>query len=107
MALQDTLQRLSSYIQMQSVSQHCKEVVMSYVCNYVYPGCAEGVPVGICREECIQFVAHGKCMDIFERLEVAAIFVDTFYIDTQCMDHNNYGFNYTTDPINCFNISGT
>ncbi len=106
--LQDTLQRFSNYVQMQAVSNYCEEVVMSYVCNYVYPGCddSQEVPVGICREECVQFVARGECMDIFERLESAATLVETFHIDTQCMSLNRYGFNHTADPLECFNISG-
>ena len=108
--LQDTLQRLSNYVQMLSISKYCEEVVISYMCNYVYPGCntSREVPVGICTEECSKFVTQGECMETFEKLESATTLVDMFHIDITCQNGSQSSkfLNYTTDPFECFNISG-
>ena len=54
--LEATLQILLNVLRIQASSNYCKDVVLSYVCNYVYPGCNTSLetPVGICREECLE-----------------------------------------------------
>lgn len=109
-ALQGTVERLVTYIHMQSESGYCDELVISYMCNYVYPGCnaAQEVPVGICSNECYKLAAGGKCSVTFQELESAATLLNMFRIDSDCENTflGGHNLNFTTNSTDCFHISG-
>ena len=111
--LENTLQILSNLLKMQASSNYCRDAVMSYICNYVYPGCNTSLetPIGICSEECTELV-QGECIETFRILEGATEFVDMLQLSAQCKNTlefvNNFGFNYTTHHTECYNnLSGS
>ena len=93
-------------------TDYCKEVLRSYVCNYVYPGynTVRDTPQGVCTQECEAFVLEGTCKRGFKNFEVFVQTDDRFNFSLQCDNTlafvDTYGFNFTDDPSDCYNISG-
>lgn len=99
-----------------SISDHCKQVLQTYYCNYVYPGCnpnATNEPIGICQENCYDYLFESACGLGFEFLANLGVTSGMFSFPLQCENTARFvldsGLNVSavdSDEL-CNDISGT
>lgn len=100
------------------VLRGCWDVIRAFVCNYYYVGCnpRTRLPLGICRESCIEYVQNGDCASSIAWL---VSFAETtggrFVFTPDCDDPlwkikvQNPSMENTTvlDQEGCINMSGS
>ena len=106
--LKNDLFLLNQALAASAASPFCRDLVRSYTCNYVYPGCNEdtGMPRGICRGECERYVLTDVCRSEFETLVRATSQEGTFTFTRQCNNTLMLVQELTFDPNDCINITG-
>lgn len=94
-------------------SAFCERALISYYCNYVYPGCNPNntqQPIGICKDSCSDYL-FGTCASQFVFTESLGMTSDRFSFPVQCDNTLRFlldsGLNVTGNEENCNDISGT
>ena len=56
-----------NFLDQDQVLPGCKDVVKAILCAYIYPDCnpSTRLPVGICSDECYEYVYDGICRESF------------------------------------------
>lgn len=98
------------------VPEECKDVIRSLTCAAVYPGCNPdtGLPQGLCKEECVEYIITGECAQpIMMSAQLAAasgneVPVSFLECDTPLgfvEEHDASFINSSLDIENCISIS--
>ena len=99
-----------------AVSPMCVQVLTSYFCNYIYPGCNPNAtvnqPFGICEENCLEYVLGMLCTTEFNSLRNLGMTTGMFRFPLQCENTLQFvvdsGLNVSnSDEESCKDISGT
>ena len=94
-----------------NTDEYCRNVLIKYYCNYVYPSCDnQGRPAGICRESCQTFLP--RCDSEFIFLHNIGMTTGLFSFSLECEETLQFvadsGLDVTKISVSdeCVNISG-
>ena len=101
------------------ISEECKDVIRTFTCAYVYPGCnpVNGLPEGLCEDQCIDYIFNGGCSESFIYVVTLALEADneqvfpirTFECDNPLqfvLTRDSSFINSSHDIDNCIKLSG-
>ena len=111
--LSGDLSLLDATLRTSVASRFCRDLLRSYTCNYVYPGCNNqtGLPQGICQEECKRYVLSDVCKVPFNSLARVTAVNGMIIFTRQCNNTllllQEFGINRENfDHCDCINITG-
>jgi hypothetical protein len=110
----DVTEQLHDALVSTDTSPKCMQVLQTYYCNYIYPGCnpnGTNEPYGICKENCIEYLFGNSCKLEFSFLETFGMTSGLFSFPVQCDNTLRFvvesGLSVTTnDEDMCIDISG-
>lgn len=85
--INDITEQLHDALISTAVSPRCEQVLVTYYCNYIYPGCNPNItnqPIGICHENCNEYLLDIACSIEFNFLENLGETTGMFSFPRQC-----------------------
>jgi len=59
---------------------HCRDRVLEFLCNYLFPSCENNLPVPICNNSCSEYLTSGICVKDLQN--VLGLLITGGYLNT-------------------------